>query len=241
MRGMGFGTGLDGNNRQPSDPIGMALHTGELIWFAVDAQGEVVVPVSISNDGAGHFAPKAAYDFALGQVVAVSTQGVQIPDALRAKFLASGATPKIAHAKGLSADPDVLVFGAEQGVDLALESVTTTATSLHAGDSFSAHVLVRNAGIHYGAGLNGYQVRMSWDAPYDAGGVSVGARLIPSLDAGQDATLNISVSVPAGYAPDQAHRLYATIFRDASTIDDVQGGNDQAFLDFGGMPMPFCP
>jgi hypothetical protein len=239
MRGMGFGAGTNGSNVQPNDPIGMALHTGELISFAVDAHTSAVTPVSLSDDGAGHFAPSAAYDPELGHVVAASTRGAAIPEALRNKYLASGASPAGAHAKSISADANVLVFTAEQGVDFALEKMTAQSTTLNAGHSFPVNVVVRNAGQAYTFGLPSYQVRLSWDAPYDAGGVSAATHVIPSLEAGEANTMAITVTVPAGFTPDQSHRLYATVFRNGSHVDDVQSENDQTYISFGGMPMPF--
>ena len=238
MRGLGFGPGTNGSNVQPEDPIGMALHTGELISFTVDPQTRQVIPQSLSNDGAGYFAPRAAFDPALGHVVAVGTRGTVIPEQLRGKYLASGAHPPAARAKAIGADAGVLVVAAEQGVDFALEKINASSASLSAGAALQASVVVRNAGAGYTSGAPSYQVRLSWDAPYDAGGVSAATKVIPSLGAGESGKLIMPVSVPAGFAPDQPHRLYATVFRNGSLVDDVQAANDQVYLGFGGMPTP---
>jgi hypothetical protein len=74
MRGTGFGTGTAGVQRRPDDPIGMVAHTGELVSFNT-ARGQGVVTVRpLSDDGAAHYAPAAAYDPELGSVVAISTR-----------------------------------------------------------------------------------------------------------------------------------------------------------------------
>ncbi|MGA9335754.1 MAG: hypothetical protein WBV39_15845, partial [Rudaea sp.] len=241
MRGLGFGVGSNGSNTNPADPIGMAMHTGDLISFAVNPQRNVVVPQPLSTDGAGNFAPAAAFDRALGQLVAMSTRGPAIPGTLRSKYLASGAEPASSKAMGVVVDPDLLAFSAVQGVDFAIEQVLPQSPTVVPGASFQVDTVVRNAGVDYFAAplAPAYLMRLSWDAPYDAGGVPAGVRNIPPLDAGQASTLSVTVSVPAGFGPDQPHRLYASVFRNGNPVEDVQGSNDIAYTDLGGMPVPF--
>jgi hypothetical protein len=239
MRGLGYGQGSDGSNTNPADSIGMALHTGELISFAVNPQQSVVVPAPLSSDGAGHFAPAAAFDSELGQVVAVSTRGLEIPADLRSKYLGSGAEPASPRAKGVTVDPDLLAFSAVQGVDFAIEQILPQSPTLVPGASFQVSTVVRNAGANYVSVAPAYMMRLSWDAPYDAGGLPAGGRFMPSLDSGESSTLTATVTVPAEFAPDQTHRLYASVFRNGNPVEDVQGGNNIASVDLGGMPEPF--
>jgi hypothetical protein len=238
MRGMGFGPGTDGSNVNASDPIGMAAHTGELISLQIGRQSGVSVPRPLSADGAGHFSPSAALDPVLHRVVAVSTRGLVIPPLLRDKYISGGATPATSRAVAVPAEPGIDAFSAAQGVDLSIESVIVTPPNLQAGATIRIDTVVRNLGDAYLAASPSYQMLLSWDAPRQAGGTSAGGRFIGSLASGEAATLSINVRVPAGFAPDQAHRLYASIFRNGNPVDDVQASNDIFFNDIGGMPVP---
>ena len=239
MRGTGFGAGSGGVQRRPDDPIGMVAHTGELIAFATARGQPVITPQALSNDGAAHFAPAAAYDPELGMVVALGTRSPSLPQPFLSKLAAAGVEARPARAAAVQADGDMIVYSAEQGVDIAVESLTATTGQLTGGNTFQATVRVRNAGADYVALSPFWQLVLSFDAPYEAGGTQVGGRFVPTLASGQSATLTSTVTVPAGFSPDQVHRLYARLYRGASAVEDVNNANDQAHLDFGGMPMPF--
>ena len=239
MRGTGFGAGTSGSTRQPGDPLGMVAHSGELIAFAAARGQGVITPLALSNDGAAHFAPAAAYDPELGQVVAAGTRGAELPQRLRDKLAAKDAPELPARAAGVVADANLTVYSAEQGVDFAIEQITATSDTLSAGDTISVSVRVRNIGADYVAQNPAWRMLLTFDAPFEAGGSFVGGRFVPSLASGAAGTLTSNVTVPAGFSADQPHRLYARLFRNNSVVADVNNANDQAQQDFGGMPMPF--
>ena len=241
MRGTGFGEGTNGVQRTDNDPIGMVAHTGELVSFAT-ARGQPIVTLQpLSVDGAAHYAPSAAIDPELGAIVALSTRSADLPQPFRAKLAAAGVEARPARAAAMEAEPDMVVYSAEQGVDFAVESLTTTATQLTAGATIPVQVRVRNGGGDYESlpAFAAWQVVLSFDAPYEAGGANLASRGIPSLASGQATTFSIPVTVPAGFSADQAHVLYARIYRTNNPIGDVNNTNDEAHLEFGGMPMVF--
>ncbi len=238
LRGMGFGEGTDGSNTQVSDPIGMAAHTGELVSLAVSPLSSISNPQSLSIDGAGHLAPAAAYDPVLKRIVAVSTRGLEIPSQLSQKYLDGGAMPATSRAVAIAAAPSIGVFSAAQGVDLSLESVVSHNALLVAGTDIRIQTVVRNVGDAYTATNPRYLMQLSWDAPLSAGGTSAGSAIIISLASGQSRTTLTNIRVPDGFAPDQAHRLYASIVSNGNPTEDVQADNDSRFVEFGGMPVP---
>ena len=241
MRGTGFGEGTNGVQRTDNDPIGMVAHTGELVSFAT-ARGQPIVTLQpLSVDGAAHYAPSAAIDPELGAIVALSTRSADLPQPFRAKLAAAGVEARPARAAAMEAEPDMVVYSAEQGVDFAVESLTTTATQLTAGATIPVQVRVRNGGGDYQSlpAFAAWQVVLSFDAPYEAGGANLASRGIPSLASGQATTFSIPVTVPAGFSADQAHVLYARIYRTNNPIGDVNNTNDEAHLELGGMPMVF--
>jgi len=238
MRGMGFGEGTNGSNTQVFDSIGMAAHTGELVSLAVSPQSAISNPLPLSLDGAGHLSPAAAYDPLLKRIVAVSTRGLEIPSRLSQRYLDGGAMPATSRAVSIAAEPGIGVFSAAQGVDLSIESVTPNSALLVAGRSVRIVTVVRNVGDGLTRILPPYQMQLSWDAPIAAGGTSAGNANIVSLASGQAQTVTTTVRVPAGFAPDQAHRLYASIVSNGNPTEDVHAENDSRFVDFGGMPVP---
>jgi len=240
MRGTGFGPDAQGASApRTGDPLGMVAHTGELIAFATTRGQPVIQPLALSNDGASHFAPAAAYDPELGQVVATSTRSTPIPFGLRSKMTRAGVEEPPARAHAVLGDDGLAMYAAEQGVDFAIEEITTNASSLVGGSTLQVTVKLRNVGSAYTAVQPAWQMVLSLDAPRDAGGTTYGGRFIPSLAPGAQATLVSNITVPAGFSPDQVHRLYAQVYRAGNPVPDVNNSNDVAHKDFGGMPMPF--
>jgi hypothetical protein len=241
LRGMGFGPDTGGLQvRKPVDPIGMVLHTGELIMLNTARGQRTVTPVALSGDGAVHRAPSAALDPALGQVVVASTRGPAVPTSLRKKLEKAGVVDTApSRAAGMALESDLGVYMAATGVDLAVESLTSSSTALLGGRRMTATARVRNVGADYVAASAVQRVALSFDAPSGAGGVELGSTNVGSLASGQSVDVAITFTVPAGYSPDESHRLYARLLGSAVADIDVDETNDQAELDFGGMPAVF--
>ena len=245
MRGTGFGIGPAGEQNLPLDSLGMAARTGELIGFTTARGQSVIAPQALSADGAVYYAPTAAYDPELRQVVATGTRGPVLPQSQRALLKAAGieGVPARAAATLVAApgggEPERVLYSADAGVDFAIESVTSTSTALNGGNALSVSVRLRNVGAAYVAGSPSRQVLFSFDKPRDAGGIALDGRIVPSLQAGEAATLTASVTVPAGFTPDETHRLYAQVAHNGNPVEDVNEANDSGTLDFGGMPMVF--
>jgi hypothetical protein len=241
LRGMGFGPDTGGLQlRKPVDPIGMVLHTGELIMLNTARGQRTVTPVALSGDGAVHRAPAAALDPALGQVVVASTRGPAVPTSLRKKLAKAGVVDTApSRAAGMALESDLGVYMAATGVDLAVESLTSSTTALLGGRRMTATARVRNVGADYVAASAVQRLALSFDAPSGAGGVELGSTNVGSLASGQSVDVAIIFTVPAGYSPDESHRLYARLLGSAVADIDVDETNDQAELDFGGMPAVF--
>ena len=241
MRGTGFGPDTQGASEARSgDPLGMVAHTGELIAFSTARGQPVIQPLALSNDGASHFAPAAAFDPELNQVVVSSTRATPVPFALRGKMARAGVEAPPARAHAVLGEDGLAMYAAEQGVDFAIEEISTNATSLVGGSTVQVTVKLRNVGSAYTAVQPAWQMVLSLDAPRDAGGTTYGGRFIPSLAPGAQATLVSNITVPADFSPDQVHRLYAQVYRAGNPVEDVNNANDVAHEDFGGMPMPFA-
>lgn len=239
MRGVGFGPNSRGDNTRPEDPIGMALHTGDLVAFQASPGRATIAPIALTNDGRGHFSPSVAFDPVLGQAVVASTLGAPLPAGLRAKYAKSGAKEPPARAKAVLAEPDLEVMGVATGVDLRIEDIIPVSEFV-AGTQVQVRVAVRNVGTTYTASGNPWLFRLGWDAPYDAGGTLVGAGEVPAtLRPGEVRLVSAIVTVPSSYKADEAHALFATLVRNASAVEDVYGENDTGELRFGGMPKPF--
>jgi hypothetical protein len=243
MRGLGFGANNAGVSTRPEDPIGMALHTGELVAFQVMTGRTQVAPIPLTNDGRGYFAPNVAFDPVLNQAVVASTLSAPLPAQLRARFAKAGkeagAEPKPVRAKAVLAEPDLAVMGVATGVDFQVEQIVPMA-ELVPNAQVTIRVVVRNVGTTYNQSGNPWQVRLGWDAPHDAGVVSAGAGdVISLLRPGEARLVSALVTVPAGFTPDEPHALFATVVRNGSAVEDVNGGNDTNVLHFGGMPRPF--
>ena len=240
MRGTGFGPGPQGTEPLEGDPLGMVAHTGELISYTTARGQAVIQPLALSNDGAGYFAPTAAFDPELGQIVATATRTVEVPFGLRSKYAKAGVEAPPARASAVAGEDNMVVYSAEQGVDFAIEEITTNASTLTGGSTVQVTVKLRNVGGAFTAQSPFWQMVLSMDSPRDAGGTTFGGRFIPSLAPGQLATLVSNIVVPAGFSPDEAHRLYAQVVRGPNPVEDVNNTNDVAHKDFGGMPMPFA-
>ncbi|MBP8176848.1 MAG: hypothetical protein KAX77_03695, partial [Xanthomonadales bacterium] len=240
MRGTGFGPGPQGTEPLEGDPLGMVAHTGELISYTTARGQAVIQPLALSNDGAGYFAPTAAFDPELGQIVATATRTVEMPFGLRSKYAKAGVEAPPARASAVAGEDNMVVYSAEQGVDFAIEEITTNAATLTGGSTVQVTVKLRNVGSAFTAQSPFWQMVLSMDSPRDAGGTTFGGRFVPSLAPGELATLVSNIVVPAGFSPDEAHRLYAQVVRGSSTVEDVNNTNDVAHKDFGGMPMPFA-
>lgn len=241
MRGTGYGNGTGGLNRRPNDLLGMVAHTGELVAFAT-ARGQSTITLQpLSTDGAAHYAPSAAYDPQMGATVAFGTRSVALPQPLRDKLAKAGIEPMPARASAVEVDGDMVVYSAEQGADFGIEAIGATATSLTAGATVPVSVRVRNVGADFQSlpAFSAYQLVLSFDAPFESGGNNLATRSLPSLASGQSTTFTIPITVPAGFSADQSHRLYARLYRTNNPVTDVNNTNDEATLDFGGMPMPF--
>lgn len=236
LRGVGFSEPPAGQNKPNNDPIGMTLHTGELIQLAVQRGQRIGTVIPLSADGAGHVAPVGAFDAELGQWVAITTLGPPVPQATRESLQKAGLEPPAARAASQTLGETVGVFIAEQGMDLAVEALSTNLSQLRSGSSLSTRVIVRNAGANYQAGSAPWQLGLSFDAPYDAGGVQLGLRNVPTLASGAASTLSITATLPAGFSPDQERVLFATLMRADSTETDVGEDNNQLRKSFGGMP-----
>lgn len=241
LRGMGFGPGTGGSlARKPIDPIGMALHTGELIMLSTARGQRTVTPVALSGDGAVHRAPAAALDPELGQVVVASTRGPAVPASLRTKLEKAGLVDTgPSRAAGMTLESELGVYMATMGVDLAVESLASSTTALLGGRRMTATARVRNVGADYVAASAVQRVALSFDAPSGAGGIELGSANVGSLASGQSADVAITFTVPAGFSPDESHRLYARLLGSAAADIDVDESNDQGQLDFGGMPAVF--
>lgn len=244
MRGTGFGTAPDGVQTTPDDPIGMVAHTGELISLAISRGQPTSTPMALSNDGAVHFAPAAAFDPRLGQIATVATRGLVLPGQMRDKLKSAGIFGSAVHASatvvdGAEEEAELVVYSATHGVDFAIESVSANSNSLVAGQTVVVKVELGNVGAEYVSASPAWQLVLSFDAPFNAGGHELGGRFLPSLASGQSVTLTTSVLVPAGFSPDQVHRLYAQLLQVGNPVDDVNDANNMDVLDFGGMPMPF--
>jgi hypothetical protein len=241
LRGMGFGPDADGAQvPRAIDPIGMTMHTGELIMLNAARGQPVVTPRALSSDGAVHRAPTAAFDPELGQVVVASTRGASVPRGLRKKLQNAGAVDESPPRAAVSmVDEELGVYTAESGVDLAVEALTSATTALLGGRRMTATVRVRNVGADYVAGSATQRLALSFDAPSGAGGVELGTRDVASLASGQSAEQSFTFTVPAGFSPDESHRLYARLLGAPTADIDVDESNDQAELDFGGMPAVF--
>ena len=237
FRGVGYGTNLAGSNHEISDPIGMALHTGELMQASFDwAQGGAQ-PVAISSDGGGHLAPRAAFDADMNQLVVVSDTTAPIDAQRQLRYAAAGTVPPRAAGAAVTVADGLTVHGVLRGVDFAIEDVTTTATSATAGQAITVDVRIRNRGAPYAATGAAWLVRLDWDAPGQAGD-TITARGVPALASGESKVVSITFTPAAGFAADQAHRLYATLDRATSPVMDIDGSNNERYITLGGMPQP---
>ena len=240
LRGVGFSAPPAGQNRpREGDPIGMVLHTGELIQLAVQRGQTQTMVMLLSADGAGHLAPVGAFDPELGQFVAISGRGSPVPARYRQSLAKAGMVLSSARAAERLVDDTIGIYTAEQGMDLAVEQIQSNLSALSTGSSLTLRVLVRNAGAPYAATAAPWQVGLSFDAPYDAGGVRLGVRDIPALASGAASSLSITTVLPTGFRPDRERTLFVTLLRNDSSESDVADANNALTKDFGGMPIVY--
>jgi len=247
LRGMGFGANPQGQQQQPDDPIGMLLHTGELVQMTVSIGQRNVSVQPLSIDGAGHLAPAVAFDRELGQIVVASQRSRLIPSKLRAQVKAAGFEK--AYARGAEhrwggegggkesagAGDDIAIFTSESGLDLKIESVAVANGAWIGGNATTARVVVRNAGTPYTDTLRPWKLRLSLDAPYTSARQRLGIQDVALLASGQAISTSFAFNWPADVKPDQRRTLYAELYR-ATANDDVNDANNIATLERGGMP-----
>ncbi len=240
LRGVGFSAPPTGQNRpRAGDPIGMVMHTGELIQLAVQRGQTRTTVLPLSADGAGHLAPVGAFDPELGQFVAISGRGQPVSSRYHQSLAKAGVVLSSARAAERLVDDTIGIYTAEQGMDLAVEQIQSNLSALNTGSSLIVRTVVRNAGAPYAATATPWQLGLSFDAPYDAGGVRLGVRDMPALASGAAATISITSVLPTGFRPDRGRTLFATLLRNDSTEPDVSEPNNELTKDFGGMPLVY--
>jgi hypothetical protein len=230
FRGVGFGPDLRGRIvRRADDPIGMTLHTGELMQTSINVAAGRALPVVLSGDGAGHLRPAAAIDPASGAVIAAST-AIAVGPAFASHRIAleqAGARPASARGKLLDAG-DLAVYGTPLGPDLAIETLELPTARIASGQTVSARVVVRNRGGDYTATAPTWLLRLTWDGPAGVGTQAAAATAVLAIDAGAARSYTIPLSIPAGTTNDRRLLLVAELDRNDSLAADGNGANNSA-------------
>ena len=120
-------------------------------------------------------------------------------------------------------------YSAQTLPDLSISSVTAPA-SAQPGQSFGVTAIVRNGGNAAAAGssLNFYLAAGTERA---AGDVLLGSRSVPTLAVGGSATLDLTITVPAGTASG-SWRILAVVDEDAAVAELNENNNTQASSPF---------
>lgn len=238
MRGTGFGDDALGGNTRASDPIGMAMHTGDLIALNVTANSNTVTPLPLTADGAGHFAPHAAIDPATSQLVVLGTRGSPIPFLTQNQYRDTQKSAVVGKAVFGNVDADLSVYSMATEPDLRVEDVALNIIALQPGAAFTATAKVRSIGANFVAPPTvATRIIWSWDAPLDEGGVQIGSRNVASMASGDLASFSFNGTVPTSFKPEQSHRLYARLMVANAPFTDGDLTNNEASAEFGGMPL----
>lgn len=240
FRGLGYGPDLNGAMvRADGDPLGMVLHTGELMQASVNVSTGRVLPVVMSGDGAGHLRPSAAIDPQTGAVIATSTALAIAPNLARHRAALAKSDLSIPAARGkLLGEGDLAVFGAALGPDLAVESVTLSTPRVVSGQAVSATVTVRNRGGDYDATAPAWLLRLSWNGPAGTGVAATTPSPIQSIDAGAARTYVIPLVVPAGTTNDREITLVVELDANDSSEGDRDGDNNLRTLTANTLDVP---
>ncbi|AVP95895.1 hypothetical protein C7S18_01180 [Ahniella affigens] len=238
MRGTGFGNDAQGSNTRDGDPIGMAMHTGDLIALNVTANSNAVTPLPLTADGGGHFAPHAAMDPSTGQYVVLGTRGLPLPFLTQNQYRDAQKSAAVGKAVQGNIDADLSVYSMASEPDLRVEEVALNLGALQSGTAFTATAKVRSIGANFVVSpVAPTRIVWSWDAPLDEGGTLIGSRNLTSMASGDLANFSFNATVPTGFKPEQPHRLYARLLIGNAPFTDGDLGNNDASISLGGMPL----
>lgn len=237
FRGLAFGA-VPGaadpeDNLFPDDPIGMLGTVGELLDLRSDLKSPVVHAGNLSNDGGYHGQPAATFDPVSMEVLALSS----IVDTSAALGDIFKKRERELSAKVSSVDAGVQMAAADDLPDLAIESITSSATRLDAGTNVTLRITVRNRGSAWTPDADHVAtLAVGWDDPRLAEAAPV-TTTISALGPGQAQVRTVSLVVPGIYVSDERQSAYARLSVE-SPEGEMDGDDNHATLAIGGMPVP---